>query len=51
MNKVEGLVDYDGIKAVYLNKHGANIVFKSTDDPRKVISFIANNIKLGEKVK
>lgn len=43
--------EFDGIKAVYLDKHGANILFKSNDDKSKVINFIKENIVLGQKVK
>lgn len=50
-NTVNNLEDFDGIKAVYLNKHGANILFKSSEKPEKIINFIKENIKLGEKVK
>ena len=39
------------IKAVYLDKHGANILFNSKNDSNGVIQFIKDNIKLGEKVK
>ena len=49
MNTVNNLGDFGIAKAVYLDKHGANIVFKSTEDPDKVIDFIKNNIELGIK--
>lgn len=39
------------LKAVYLEKHGVNILFKSTDNVDDIINFINNNIILGEKVK
>lgn len=39
------------IKAVYLEKHGANILFKSSQDPNEVIEFIKANLELGTKVK
>lgn len=42
---------YDYLKAVYLEKHGANILFKSTTDPNTIIDFIKNNLDLGIKVK
>lgn len=51
INTLQGIADYDGIKAVYLKKHGANIIFKSTDDPEKVIEFIKKHLELGVKVK
>ncbi len=39
------------IMAVYLEKHGANILFSSKDNPEIIIEFIKNNIELGVKVK
>ena len=51
MNTLKGIEDYNGIKAVFLNKHGANIIFKSSDDPNKVIDFVKKYIQLGIKVK
>lgn len=39
------------IKAVYLEKHGANILFKSSADPNEVIEFVKANLELGTKVK
>lgn len=50
MNTLKGIKDYDGIKAVYLDKHGANIIFKSSMDPDKVIAFIKEYLELGVKV-
>ena len=41
----------DDIKAVYLNKHGVNILFKSSSNPDNIIEFIKNNIELGIKVR
>ena len=49
INTLNGITDYNGIKAVYLNKHGANIIFKSSDDPDKIIEFIKSHLKLGIK--
>ena len=43
--------DFGSIKAVYLDKHGANILFKSTDNVSGIINFIKENIELGIKVK
>lgn len=40
----------DGIMAVYLEKHGPNILFKSSIDPQRVIDFIDRNFQLGTKV-
>lgn len=39
------------IRAVYLEKHGTNILFKSSQDPNEVIEFIKVNLELGTKVK
>jgi hypothetical protein len=39
------------IKAVFLEKHGANIMFKTTCNPQEVINFINDNLILGEKCK
>jgi hypothetical protein len=51
INTVSHMGDFGDIKAVYLEKHGANILFKSSDDPLKVIQFIVENIELWTKVK
>ncbi len=51
LNTVNNMSDFGDIKAVYLDKHGANILFKSGSDPYVVIEFIKNNIELGTKVK
>ena len=51
LNTVNHMGDFGEIKAVYLNKHGANILFKSKNDPISVINFIKENIELGVKVK
>jgi len=50
MNTVNGMKEFDGIMAVYNDKHGINILFKSSDDPKRVIEFIKNNVVLGKKV-
>lgn len=50
LNTVTNMKDFGDIKAVYLEKHGANILFKSSSDPEIVIEFIKNNIELGVKV-
>ena len=39
----------DGIKAVYLDKHGPNIVFNHKVNPYKVIQFIEDNFDLNQK--
>ena len=49
-NTLSGLKFYGNIGAVYLTKHGINILFNSADNPQDVIEFINNNIKLGSKV-
>ncbi len=52
LNTVNNLVEIEkDIKAVYLEKHGANILFKSSTNPDDIINFIKNNIELGIKVK
>ena len=52
LNTVNNMFEvWNDIKAVYLNKHGANILFKSTSDPYYVIDFIKKYINLGVKVK
>jgi len=51
MNTLNGLKDYGPLKAVFLEKHGINILFKSTTHYEHIIHFIKKNIKLGEKVK
>lgn len=51
INTVSHMADFGGIKAVYLDKHGANILFKSSDDVSGIINFIRDNILLGVKVK
>jgi len=50
INTVNNLKDFDGIKAVFLNKHGINILFKSTNDSKKIINFIKENVVLGVKI-
>lgn len=46
-NTSDGLVESaPGIKCVYLDKHGPNIVFNSKIDPQVVIDFINNNFDL-----
>lgn len=50
LNTLNHLGDFGDIKAVYLDKHGANILFKSSSKAEDVIEFIKNNIELGIKV-
>lgn len=45
-NTSDGLQDFDGIRAVMLDKHGPNIVFNRNTDPKKVIDFIEQNFDL-----
>jgi len=48
-NTSNGLELYEnGIKAVYLDNHGPNIVFKKDIDPQLVIDFIDKNFDLSE---
>jgi len=49
LNTLNHLGEFDEIKAVYLDKHGANIMFKSTSNPDTIIEFIKNNLELGIK--
>lgn len=51
LNTVNNMCDFGNIKAVYLDKHGANILFKSGMDSKLVIDFVKSNIELGIKVK
>lgn len=49
-NTSRNLRDYgDGIKAVYLEEHGPNIVFSKNTSPEVVIDFIARNFDLSDK--
>jgi len=50
INTVESMKVYDeDIAGVFLEKHGANILFRSSCDPQKVIDFINKNLVLGVK--
>lgn len=51
MNTLNHLGDFGDIKAVYLEKHGANIMFKSTAKPQDIINFIKANLELGTKAR
>lgn len=49
-NTSDGLKEIqDGIKAVYLDEHGPNIVFNQHIDPKKVIAFIDRHFDLSAK--
>lgn len=49
-NTSDGLLEVDsGIKAVYLDEHGPNIVFNRSIEPRRVIDFIDAYFDLNEK--
>lgn len=50
MNTVNNMHTYGTLRAVYLHKHGINLMFKSDEDPQVVIDFLKDNIVLGEKV-
>lgn len=39
----------EGIKAVYLEEHGPNIVFNRNIDPKRVIEFIDYHFDLASK--
>tara|TARA_R110000851_G_scaffold47424_1_gene115024 strand:- start:12475 stop:12669 length:195 start_codon:yes stop_codon:yes gene_type:complete len=45
------LGDFGDIKAVFLEKHGINMMFKRTTKSEDVIEFLKNNIELGVKIK
>lgn len=48
-NTSDGLVEIEpGIKVVYLDKHGPNIVFRHDIDPQRVISFIDRHFDLSK---
>ena len=53
LNTISGIKEYkEGntiIKSVYLNKHGANIMFNSEDSAEDINRFIENNLQLGVK--
>lgn len=44
-----GLQKFGGLKAVYLQEHGPNIVFHHSIDPQEVINFIEANFDLEKK--
>jgi hypothetical protein len=47
MNTMKGMTSHDDdIRAVMLDKHGPNILFKRDADPQKVIDFIEANFEL-----
>lgn len=49
-NTSQGLKEVeDGIKVVYLDNHGPNIVFRKDVQPERVIDFIERNFELGLK--
>jgi len=50
-NTSDGLMEYPeyGVKAVYLDQHGPNIVFNKDADSNKVIEFIEKNFDLEQK--
>jgi hypothetical protein len=50
MNTASNLKGYGDIKAVYLDKHGANILFKSSTRSIEVIDFLSKHLQLGTKV-
>jgi hypothetical protein len=48
-NTSQGLRSFGGIKAVYLDKHGPNVVFPKNIDPSVVIDFIEHNFDLTQQ--
>lgn len=53
LNTVQNMEFVDGIRmaAVYLNKHGINLLFRSNSNPNRIIQFLKDNIVLGKKIK
>lgn len=45
----DGLAQFGNLKAVFLDKHGPNIVFNKSIDPQEVIDFITANFDLSKK--
>jgi hypothetical protein len=39
----------DGIEAVYLDKHGPNVVFHHDEDPKKIIEYLDGNFDMSQK--
>lgn len=48
-NTSNGLKQFGNLKAVYLDRHGPNIVFNRNINPQEVIDFIENNFDLTQK--
>lgn len=48
-NTSEGIQVFGGVGAVMLDKHGPNVVFRSSGDPHEVISFIEENFDLDKR--
>lgn len=48
-NTSDNLKQFGNLSAVYLDKHGPNIVFNHSIDPQEVIDFIENNFDLAAK--
>lgn len=48
-NTSSGLKRFGNLSAVFLDKHGPNIVFHHSIDPQEVIDFIEDNFDLSEK--
>ena len=48
-NTSSGLAQFGNLKAVYLDRHGPNIVFNRDIDPQEVINFIDRNFELEKK--
>lgn len=50
-NTLNGMRSCEVGASVFLNKHGLVLMFKSSDDPLKIISYIKTNILLSEKIR
>lgn len=48
-NTSNNLKKFGNLSAVYLDKHGPNIVFHRSIDPQEVIDFVKNNFDLSQK--
>ncbi len=48
-NTADGIARFGNLAAVMLDRHGPNVVFRSSDDPRTVIEFIEANFDLAAR--
>jgi len=52
INTLNNMGSFDnGMKAVFLEKHGINLLFKTTTKSEDVINFLKDNIELGIKIR